>query len=123
MQDDAMTLQQLKYIIKIVECGSITEAAKQLFITQPSLSAAVKDLEKELCIEIFYRTAKGISLSDDLASLFNLLIWLSVYTICSGVLSRDLTYWLDCKRKGSSQSIEYISKLRKLICAYIHFAF
>lgn len=64
-QGDAMTLQQLKYIIKIVECGSITEAAKQLFITQPSLSAAVKDLEKELGIEIFYRTAKGISLSDD----------------------------------------------------------
>ncbi|HOM03728.1 MAG TPA: LysR family transcriptional regulator [Acetivibrio sp.] len=60
-----MTLQQLKYIIKIVECGSITEAAKQLFITQPSLSTAVKDLEKELGIEIFYRTAKGISLSDD----------------------------------------------------------
>jgi len=60
-----MTLQQLKYIIKIVECGSITEAAKQLFITQPSLSTAVKELEKELGIEIFYRTAKGISLTDD----------------------------------------------------------
>jgi len=65
MTGDAMTLQQLKYIIKIVECGSITEAAKQLFITQPSLSAAVKELEKELGIEIFYRTTKGISLSDD----------------------------------------------------------
>lgn len=60
-----MTLQQLKYIIKIVECGSITEAAKQLFITQPSLSTAVKELEKELGIEIFYRTTKGISLSID----------------------------------------------------------
>lgn len=60
-----MTLQQLKYIIKIVEYGSITEAAKQLFITQPSLSAAVKELEKELGIEIFYRTTKGISLSID----------------------------------------------------------
>ncbi len=60
-----MTLQQLKYIIKIVECGSISEAAKQLFITQPSLSTAVKELEKELGIEIFYRSPKGISLSDD----------------------------------------------------------
>ncbi len=60
-----MTLQQLKYIIKIVECGSITEAAKQLFITQPSLSVAVKELEKEMGIEIFYRTTKGISLSVD----------------------------------------------------------
>lgn len=60
-----MTLQQLKYIIKIVECGSITEAAKQLFITQPSLSTAVKELEKELGIQIFYRTTKGTSLSID----------------------------------------------------------
>lgn len=60
-----MTLQQLKYILKIVECGSITEAAKQLFITQPSLSSSVKELEKELGIEIFYRTTKGISLSVD----------------------------------------------------------
>ena len=42
-----MTLQQLKYIIKIVECGSITEAAKQLYIAQPSLST-VKSLEEEL---------------------------------------------------------------------------
>jgi DNA-binding transcriptional LysR family regulator len=60
-----MTLQQLKYIIKIVECGSITEAAKQLFISQPSLSNAVKELETELGIEIFYRTTKGVSLSVD----------------------------------------------------------
>lgn len=60
-----MTLQQLKYIIKIVECGSITEAAKQLFITQPSLSTAVKELENEFGIEIFNRTSKGISLTID----------------------------------------------------------
>ncbi len=60
-----MTLQQLKYIVKIVECGSITEAAKQLFIAQPSLSSAVKELEKELGIEIFSRTTKGIALSVD----------------------------------------------------------
>jgi len=63
--DENMTLQQLRYVIKIVECGSISEAAKQLFITQPSLSTAVKELEKELGIEIFYRTAKGISLTVD----------------------------------------------------------
>lgn len=60
-----MTLQQLRYVIKIVECGSITEAAKQLFISQPSLSNAVKELETELSIEIFNRTAKGISLTTD----------------------------------------------------------
>lgn len=60
-----MTLQQLRYIIRIVECGSISEAAKQLYIAQPSLSNAVRELEKELGIEIFYRTSKGIALSAD----------------------------------------------------------
>ena len=42
-----MRIQQLHYIIKIVETGSMNEAAKQLFITQPSLSNAVRDLERE----------------------------------------------------------------------------
>ena len=60
-----MTLQQLKYILKISECGSITEAARQLYIAQPSLSAAVKELETELHIEIFRRTPRGISLSPE----------------------------------------------------------
>ena len=60
-----MTIQQLRYVIKITECGSITEAARQLFVSQPSLSAAVKELEAELGIEIFRRTAKGITLTAD----------------------------------------------------------
>lgn len=60
-----MTLQQLKYIIKIVEIGSITEAAKKLYISQPSLSNAVKDVEEEFAIEIFNRSSKGISLTID----------------------------------------------------------
>nr|WP_314459330.1 LysR family transcriptional regulator [uncultured Clostridium sp.] len=60
-----MTLQQLRYIITIVNCGSISEAAKQLFITQPSLSSAVKELEQEYGITIFNRNPKGISLSLD----------------------------------------------------------
>lgn len=60
-----MTLQQLRYIITIVNCGSISEAAKQLFITQPSLSSAVKELELEYGITIFNRNPKGISLSLD----------------------------------------------------------
>src|SRR5690606_16232140 len=53
------------YILTIVECGSISEAAKRLYISQPSLSTAVKELEQELGIEIFLRTAKGIVLSND----------------------------------------------------------
>ena len=60
-----MRIQQLQYIIKIVETGSMNEAAKQLFITQPSLSNAVKDLENEMGIEIFIRNPKGITLTHD----------------------------------------------------------
>jgi len=60
-----MTLQQLKYMIEIVNCGSINEAAKRLYITQPSLSNAVKELEAEIGIELFIRTPKGITLSRD----------------------------------------------------------
>ncbi|MDD4367553.1 MAG: LysR family transcriptional regulator [Oscillospiraceae bacterium] len=60
-----MTLQQLKYVIEIVNAGSINEAARRLFITQPSLSGAVKELEKELNIRIFSRTARGITLTEE----------------------------------------------------------
>ncbi|MBP5328772.1 MAG: LysR family transcriptional regulator [Spirochaetaceae bacterium] len=60
-----MTLQQLKYILKIVEYRSITEAAKNIYITQPALSNSVRDLEAELGIEIFMRNAKGITLTAD----------------------------------------------------------
>ncbi len=60
-----MTLQQLKYAIAAAEKGSISEAAKALFISQPSLTNAVRELEKELNIVIFNRTNKGISISHD----------------------------------------------------------
>ncbi|SDW15189.1 LysR family transcriptional regulator [Paenibacillus sp. CF384] len=60
-----MTLQQLKYILAIVSCGSISEAAKQLFISQPSLSSAVKELEHEIGLDIFLRTSRGIALSNE----------------------------------------------------------
>ncbi len=60
-----MTLQQLKYMIEIVNCGSMNEAAKKLFISQPSLSSAMKELESEIGVELFTRTPKGITLSVD----------------------------------------------------------
>ena len=58
-----MTLQQLKYMIEIVNSGSMNAAAEKLFITQPSLSSAVRELEKELGIELFVRSNRGIALS------------------------------------------------------------
>lgn len=60
-----MTLLQLKYIVTIAETGTISEAAKRLYITQPSLTS-------------------------DRATLFNLLIGLNGYTICSGVINEKL---------------------------------
>ncbi|ADZ81911.1 LysR family transcriptional regulator [Cellulosilyticum lentocellum] len=60
-----MTLQQLKYVVAIADKGSINEAAKYLFISQPSLSNAIKDLEKEIKITIFTRTNRGIQISSE----------------------------------------------------------
>lgn len=58
-----MTLQQMKYAITIADKGSMNEAAKSLFISQPSLSGTIKDLEKEIGISIFRRTNRGITIT------------------------------------------------------------
>lgn len=55
-----MTLQQLRYVITIADCNSMNKAAGELFISQPSLSAAVRELEEEIGITIFHRSNKGI---------------------------------------------------------------
>lgn len=60
-----MTLQQLRYIVAVAETGNITEAAKRLFISQPSLTNAVRELEKEMQITIFNRTNKGVAVSNE----------------------------------------------------------
>lgn len=60
-----MTLQQIRYAITVANTNSMNEAAKQLFITQPSLSSAIKDLEKEVGIQIFHRTTKGVTLTEE----------------------------------------------------------
>lgn len=56
-----MRLQQLIYLEKVVEKGSINEAAKELFLTQPSLSNAIKELEQELNIQLLLRSKTGVS--------------------------------------------------------------
>lgn len=60
-----MTLQQLKYIVAVAETGNITEAAKRLFISQPSLTNAIRELEQEMQITIFHRTNKGVIISNE----------------------------------------------------------
>ena len=58
-----MTLLQLKYAVTVAAAGTISEAAKRLYMAQPSLTAAIKELENELGITIFRRTNKGILIS------------------------------------------------------------
>ena len=56
-----MTLQQLTYLVTVADCGNITEAAEKLFVSQPSLSTAISNLEKEMGIKAFVRSNKGVA--------------------------------------------------------------
>ena len=60
-----MTLQQLHYVIEISEQGSMNKAAEALYVSQPSLTSAVRELEKELGITIFLRSGRGVTLTND----------------------------------------------------------
>jgi len=60
-----MTLIQLRYLITIAETSSLNKAAEQLYISQPSLTSAMKELEKELGIILFHRSGRGVTLTND----------------------------------------------------------
>lgn len=60
-----MTLQQLNYVLTIAEAGSLNRASQVLYVSQPSLTSAVKELEKELGITIFRRSGHGVTLTND----------------------------------------------------------
>lgn len=60
-----MTLQQLKYAVAVAECGNVTAASQKVFISQPSLTTAVHELEKEIGITIFSRTNKGVVVTNE----------------------------------------------------------
>ena len=62
---ECMTLQQLRYASTISEMGSLNKAAEVLYVSQPSLSSAMQELEKELGILIFHRSGRGVSLTND----------------------------------------------------------
>ena len=64
-EDKSMTLTQLHYIITIAETKSFNKAAEQLYVSQPSLTSAMKELEKELGITLFYRSGRGVTLTND----------------------------------------------------------
>lgn len=60
-----MTIQQILYALTIEECGSMNKAAEKLYIVQPTLTSAIRELEKEVGITIFLRTRKGITPTPD----------------------------------------------------------
>ena len=60
-----MTLTQLNYLITIAETRSLNKAAEKLYVSQPSLTNAMKELEKELGITLFFRSGRGVTLTND----------------------------------------------------------
>ncbi len=60
-----MTLQQLKYAVAVADTHNITEASRRVFISQPSLTAAIRELEAEMGIVIFSRSNKGVTITNE----------------------------------------------------------
>lgn len=67
-----MRLEHFQYIVEIARCKSMSKASKKLFITQPSLSTAIQNLEEELGFQIFKRSASGVALTDKGESLLSI---------------------------------------------------
>lgn len=60
-----MDIQHILYVLEVHNCGSISKAAQNLYVAQPNLSSAIKSIEKELGINIFHRTKKGIIATEE----------------------------------------------------------
>ena len=60
-----MTIQQLKYVIAISESGSYNKAAEILYISQPSLTNSIRDLEREIGVTVFNRGGRVTTLTKD----------------------------------------------------------
>lgn len=60
-----MKLQQLTYAVNVAEYGSVTEAARRLYVSQPSVTSSIRDLEREMGVHIFDRTNKGVVVTEE----------------------------------------------------------
>ena len=60
-----MKLQQLRYVVKVAECGSIAAASRRLFVSQTSITASLRDLENEMGVDILARTNQGVIVSEE----------------------------------------------------------
>lgn len=67
-----MTLQQLRQVLTIAESNSMNEAAKKLFVSQPNLSATVREVEEELGITVFMRNNRGITVTAEGGGVFRI---------------------------------------------------
>lgn len=85
-----MTINQVQYVLTIAKCGSFSEAAANLFTSQPALSQQIKKLESELGYDLFVRTQKGICLSKD------------GYAFCENA-QELISQWEDFQKKAYSQ--------------------
>ena len=81
-----MTLNQLKYFCETCRCHSITAAANQLFVTQPAISLAIRELEAEFGITLFTRFNNRLTLTEDGAG-FSKIRSTSAFLRCSAVFS------------------------------------
>ena len=102
-----MKLQQLRYVVKVAECGSITEASRRLFVSQPSITASIRDLENEMGVHIFERTNKGVIVSEEGETFLG---------YARQVL--DQADLLDGKYKGTSEQVPHFS----VSCQHYSFA-
>jgi len=86
-----MTLQQLKYVVETAKCTSMNEASRRLFMSQPSLSNSIAELEKELGITIFTRNSRGIMITQDGADFLSYAAQIveQLDTVKSRYLNRD----------------------------------
>ncbi|MBQ9014479.1 MAG: LysR family transcriptional regulator [Firmicutes bacterium] len=66
-----MTLQQMIYVLTVAECGSMNKASEKLFVVQPTLTSAIRELEHEMGITIFVRTRKGVTPTAEGAEFLN----------------------------------------------------
>ena len=102
-----MKLQQLRYVVKVAECGSITEASRRLFVSQPSITASIRDLENEMGVHIFERTNKGVIVSEEGETFLG---------YARQVL--DQADLLEGKYKGTSEQVPHVS----VSCQHYSFA-
>ena len=83
-----MTLQQLRYVIQAADSRSMNEAAKKLFVSQPNLSATVREVEEELGITVFMRNNRGITVTAEGEEFFRIRqnrLWSSIICLRTGI--------------------------------------